>query len=60
MQDPVDQRADGTLRITGRLDFLGLAGAIPGTTALRSKGPPGILFFGPALSQAGGWPELPH
>lgn len=55
---PVDERADGTMRITGRLDFLALSGATPGTIALRSKGPPGIMFFGPALSQAQGWPAL--
>jgi hypothetical protein len=55
---PVDERADGTMRITGRLDFLALSGATPGTIALRSKGPPGVVFFGPALSQAHGWPTL--
>lgn len=55
---PVDERADGTIRITGRLDFLALPGATPGTIALRSKGPPGIVFFGPALSQSAGWPAL--
>jgi hypothetical protein len=57
---PVDERADGTIRITGRLDFLALAGATRGTVALRSKGPPGIVFFGPALSQGAGWPALRH
>jgi hypothetical protein len=55
---PVDERADGTVRITGRLDFLPLAGVTRGTVALRSKGPPGIVFFGPALSQREGWPVL--
>jgi hypothetical protein len=55
---PVDERADGTIRITGRLDFLALSGVTRGTIALRSKGPPGIVFFGPALSQATGWPAL--
>lgn len=55
---PVDERIDGTIRITGRLDFLTLPGVTPGTCALRSKAPPGIIFFGPALSQARGWPTL--
>ena len=55
---PVDERADGTIRITGRLDFLSCSGATRGTIALRSKGPPALVFFGPALSQAHGWPRL--
>lgn len=56
----VDLRADGTVRITGRLDFLGVSGVTPGTIALRSKGPPGIVFFGPSLAQRAGWPALVH
>jgi hypothetical protein len=58
VEGPVDLRADGTIRITGRLDFLGVSGVTPGTIALRSKGPPAIVFFGPALSHRGGWPVL--
>jgi hypothetical protein len=58
LDGPVDERADGTIRITGRLDFLACAGATPGTIALRSKGPPALVFFGPALAQAQGWPQL--
>ncbi len=55
---PVDERADGSIRITGRLDFLACSGTTRGTIAFRSKGPPALVFFGPALSQAQGWPRL--
>lgn len=55
---PVDERLDGSVRITGRLDFLALGGATIGTCAMRSRIPPEIVFFGPALAQAGGWPAF--
>jgi len=61
------RRIDGTIdlvldrenRFSRTIDFLPMSGRTESSCALRCKNKPGMVFFGPILSQAeSGWPTL--
>lgn len=46
-------------RFSRSIDFLPMSGRTEASCALRCKGRPGVIFFGPTLScGSAGWPEL--